>query len=90
VKNFHWLFKQADDFSHICAKNTQGTDQFGLLLVAIPSPGYHGTLMTTSKTWGKNFSTGTETGLKDGANRHTANIHERKKSKQKHQSKALL
>jgi hypothetical protein len=43
--------------------------------------------MVTSITWGK---TETETGLKDGANLHTANIHESKKSKQKHQSKALL
>jgi hypothetical protein len=89
MKIFH-LFKQADDFSHTCAKNAQGPDQFGLLLVAIPSPGYQGTLMATSKTWGKNFRSEPETGLKDGANLHTANIHEKKKSKQKHQSKALL
>jgi hypothetical protein len=84
------LFKQADDFSHICAKNAQifGPDQFGLLLVAFPIPGYQRTLMATSKTCEKHFST--ETGLKDGVNLHTANIHERKKSKQKHQSKALL
>jgi hypothetical protein len=43
--------------------------------------------MATSNTWGK---TETETGLKDGTNLHTANIYESKKSKQKHQSKALL